>query len=275
MQFSQETTDRITQYLHDKFGFPSTTRIVIATNELVDEATCYRKITVRTEGNAARIQTTVYLSPDQRFLSRELMDTTVDLSTQIQKELQHVKAELAEGGPYPTKGPQTAGVTVTVFSDFQCPFCRQEAAILKNQAFTEGSGVKLVFRNLPLDMHPWARDAAEMAACVYQQSNLAFWDVHDALFQQQPNILKENVHETIQNVISQRFDVDRAAYEQCVKSHTTASLVDRDLFFARRYNIGATPTIFVNGQRHDGVANLDQLQALILHERAEAVATRH
>src|ERR1700682_3597021 len=175
MPISEATAARIAQFLHDKFGFPPTTRIKITKTEVVG-ASCYRKLTVRSEGNAMPVQTAVYLSPDQQFLSRELMDTTVDLAEQVRSEQRKLGVELGEGGLFPTRGPQQALVTVTIFSDFQCPFCGKESENLREQGFTEASNVKLVFRNLPLEMHPWARPAAEMAACVYEQSNDAFWE---------------------------------------------------------------------------------------------------
>src|ERR1051326_6900803 len=75
MPISEATASRITDYVHDKFAFPVTTRVVIAKIDSLGSS-CYTKLTLKTEGDGDRLQTILYLSPDQQFLTRELMDTT-------------------------------------------------------------------------------------------------------------------------------------------------------------------------------------------------------
>jgi protein-disulfide isomerase len=54
-----------------------------------------------------------------------------------------------------------------VFSAFQCPFCKDSADLFNQVAASEGDKVRIIFRHLPLTaIHPWARPAAEAAACL-------------------------------------------------------------------------------------------------------------
>src|SRR4051812_19024448 len=50
-------------------------------------------------------------------------------------------------------GPEDAATTIVVFSDFQCPFCKQFATTLDSirNAFPQ---VRVVERHYPLDIHP-------------------------------------------------------------------------------------------------------------------------
>ena len=75
------------------------------------------------------------------------------------------------------------------FSDFQCPYCKRMTDVLENGLRAdERKDIRIVFHNYPLPMHPWAKDAAEVAGCAALQSDAAFWKVHDYLFQNQATL---------------------------------------------------------------------------------------
>ena len=225
-------------------------------------STCYRRLRFQSEGSQVRMQNVLYLSPDQRYLIRDIMDTTVDVAAQAKAEQTHLEEELAQG-KFPSKGNQAALVTITIFSDFQCRFCKQEAAVLSSLDVPGHANVRLVFRHLPLPMHPWARKAAEIAACVYQQNNEAFWDLHDTLFNRQDSIDIDNVERVGEAIVSGRADVNVSEYEQCIAGHKSSDQVERDLAFARAHDIHSTPTIFVNAVRNDGTMTREEIQTLI------------
>jgi len=186
-----ETADRMTRYIHARFNFPASAQISLRTIEEVGN-TCFRRVHFQAEG-AGRLDIAFFLSPDQKFITRELMDLSLNPEDQRRDNERAMATELSRG-VFPTRGSPDAPVTITIFSDFECPYCRQEAANLGSDKLTEMK-VRIVFRNLPLPMHPWAREAADMAACIYKQSNDAFWEVHDYLFRNQPDISVKNINE--------------------------------------------------------------------------------
>ena len=53
----------------------------------------------------------------------------------------------------------------------------------------------------PLEMHSWARTAAEAASCSQFQSDGAFWKVHDALFEEQEAITLESIEAKILDIV--------------------------------------------------------------------------
>jgi len=56
-------------------------------------------------------------------------------------------------------------VTVVDFVDFECPFCRMMHAELAPLLALHRDRVRIVRRQVPLSMHPHARDAARAACC--------------------------------------------------------------------------------------------------------------
>jgi protein-disulfide isomerase len=86
-------------------------------------------------------------------------------------------------GEYAALGPATAPVTVVVFSDFECPYCKKLRALLAAEPLITGGKVRLVFRHMPMQSHKWAQKAAEAAVCAQLQNGDAFWHLHDSLFE--------------------------------------------------------------------------------------------
>ena len=60
-------------------------------------------------------------------------------------------------------------VTITEFSDFQCPYCQRAAVVVQQLRQIYGDNVKLIFKQMPLPMHQYAFKAAEAAAIAQQQ----------------------------------------------------------------------------------------------------------
>src|SRR5260370_17043007 len=130
---------------------------------------------------------TLYLSPDQTFLLPELLDVRIDPLEEERRKNGEVMASLVQGR-LSSMGPADAKVTIVEFSDFQCPYCRQSAGMLKTFLATpEAKDVRFVFRHFPLTMHPWAKPAAEAAASATFQDQPVFCYMHHRLFSTQPS----------------------------------------------------------------------------------------
>src|SRR6266487_5990922 len=82
------------------------------------------------------------------------------------------------------RGNPQASVTLEEFGDFECPSCANLATFLDQLIKEYHPRVRLIFRNFPLAMHQFARDAALAAEAAGLQGR--YWEMHDTLYREQP-----------------------------------------------------------------------------------------
>jgi protein-disulfide isomerase len=155
----------------------------------------------------------------------------------------------------PSLGPANASVTIVEFGDLECPDCRMEAPILRqNVAETFASQVRLYFKDFPLEsIHPWARVAAIAGRCVYHQDAKAFWDFYDWIYENQQEIDPDNLNSKILAWAGQN-GLDAGRLGRCIETKASEPEVDRSLAEGRSLGVRGTPTLFINGRKIGGLA---------------------
>jgi protein-disulfide isomerase len=200
--------------------------------------------------------------PTSAFLTNELLDARPDPKEAA--ELRRRTAESLVRGDLPMRGSGKAQVTVAVFSDFQCPFCARMAKVLNGLADSEGDKLRVVYHYFPLSIHPWARPAAEAAACAQRQSNAAFWSLHDFLFSHQSELSPKNLGQRTAQWARAAPNLDQAQFEKCVGESLTSGQIEQDVALGTELWVHSTPTVFLNGEPVDGQSD-DELRSLVRH----------
>jgi protein-disulfide isomerase len=259
---TEQTKEALPRYLQKKLKLPAT--VTLRVSEVLNvEGTCYRKLRFAATGGGQVSEVELYLSPDRRFLTRDLADSQLDPEEEEAKKAKQLAAGLTEGR-FAARGPADAPVTVVVFSDFQCPFCKDSAGLLNQVAASEGDKVRIIFRHLPLTaIHPWARPAAEAAACAQLQNDEAFWGLHDLIFENQRGFTAANASAKLSELARTVPALDAAKFQRCVADGGASAVVTRDAQFAAAHDVAATPTIFINGKRAQVMRSAEQLRALV------------
>jgi protein-disulfide isomerase len=164
----------------------------------------------------------------------------------------------------PAFGPADAKVTVVVFSDFQCPYCRQLATTLRtNIPKKYPKDVRVLFADFPLDaIHKWARAAAEAAHCMTDGNPEAFWTFHDWIYEHQGEITEANLREKML-AYAQSKGMDTAKVGTCMQNRSTAGEVEKDQRSGERLQVQETPTIFINGRELSGARPWETLDSVI------------
>jgi protein-disulfide isomerase len=207
----------------------------------------------------------IYLSADGRFLSHDLGDISGSWSPNA--------GTVADAGGAPARGSAVAPVTIVEFSDFQCPFCRSAAKTLE-QIVQSNPNVRVVFRNFPLPMHPWALAAARAASCS-RRTPEAFWKLHDYYFDHQRELTLDNIADKTRTFLTSLDGMDMAAFDRCVASEESLQQIRADMRTGIKRGISGTPSVFVNdrqvklgGSNDDLVRQIEEITGVALKHSA-------
>ena len=183
-----------------------------------------------------------------------------------------VELKLLKTENQPLLGTPGAPVTVIEFADFQCPYCKQEAGVVRNQLMAAFPGqLQLVYMDFPLEtIHPFARGAAVLGRCIYNQNNDSFWAYHDWIFQHQSEITADNLRARGLDYAQSDKNLDIARLTDCMSAPEPRAQVDRTMAIGNELRINATPTFFINGRKLVGTIALENLQIVVEHEIAWA-----
>ena len=154
--------------------------------------------------------------------------------------------KIPQGGS-PFLGAKEAKVTVTVFSDFQCPFCARIDPMLKqaiNDPELKGK-VNVVFKHFPLSFHKDARPAAKASMAAQEQGNEKFWKMADKMLANQKALKPDNFKKwaTEIGLDVKKFEADLKAndakYEAAIKQDMDTG--------SKSARVRGTPSIYVGG----------------------------
>lgn len=164
----------------------------------------------------------------------------------------------------PSFGTPGAPVVLVEFSDYQCPFCAEEAKMLRTNLLTAyPKQVRLYFKDFPLEqIHPWAKPGAIAGRCVFRQNADAYWEFHDWIYAQQASITAENLKSKVLEWAKGK-EIDALQLSRCIETRATEAEVDRNIADARALKLNSTPTLFVNGRRLVGRLDWPTLRSVI------------
>lgn len=140
------------------------------------------------------------------------------------------------------RGPQSAPVTITIFSDFQCPYCARLLPVLDQVTAAYPQQVKMVFKQFPLSMHKFARPAAIASLAARNQGK--FWPLHDQLFANYNKLTDVMIRELAESV-----GLDMARYDQDVANPVLQQEVAADIQLGASAGVRGTPAAYVNGRQ--------------------------
>jgi protein-disulfide isomerase len=226
----------------------------------------YRKILAQgIDADHIVIQKTYYVSPDgSRVIQANIFPVgekpfNGDLS----------RMHLSDA---PSYGPPTAPVSLVLFSDFQCPFCASDAKMFRENIPRDfPHEVRVIFKDYPMHMHPWAMDAAIAGRCIYHARAQAFWAYHDWMFAHQRDVNAQNVRRKIMDwAASAQFD--SAALETCLASHAAEAEVRQSMADGLALGIDGTPALLLNGRAIEPGREWDVIKYYIDYELNAAPA---
>ena len=168
--------------------------------------------------------------------------------------------------PHKAFGSKNAPIVMEVFSDFQCPACKQlykttNQLLLDNYVNT--NKIYLIHRDFPLPMHAHSRVAAKYARAAAGIGKAE--QAEQALFQNQEKWEQSgDVDGTLAAVLS---STDMTKIRALAKGTTLDAGIEKDLALGKTYNVNQTPTTIIHfkGQTYPvvGIMSYDVLHQFL------------
>ena len=187
-------------------------------------------------------------------------------------------------------GPPSAPVIIVNFDDLECPFCaRLHATIFPAITERYGDKVRIVYRDFPLDQHPWALRAAVDINCLADQSPAGYWNLVDYIHahaaeigaqdagadsapartgepkSDQPDKTVDHANAQLDKLTREQGafrKVDATRLDACIaKQDTSAIEASRKVGVA--LSVDSTPSLFINGAKVDGAVPIEFVFARI------------
>jgi protein-disulfide isomerase/uncharacterized membrane protein len=145
-------------------------------------------------------------------------------------------------------------VSVVDFVDFECPFCRATHAAMEPVKARHGEHLRIVRKQVPLRMHPHARDAAKAACCAEELGHGD--DFAQALFSGPVEKLTPDECETT----AEKLGIDRSKFHECVQSTHVEDRLKADTATFKAVHGHGLPTIWIDDEELKGEQSTDDLE---------------
>jgi len=169
--------------------------------------------------------------------------------------------------PNKAVGSKSAPVTMEIFSDFQCPACKQLFTTTTQRVmddYVNTGKIYMIHRDFPLPMHAYSRIAASYSRAAAHIGKDEVVEV--ALFQNQPKWEADGkVSEIVASVLT---PAEMKKVQAIVDSKTLEPLIEKDKQLGQVYAVSQTPTTWLhtkNGQSFPvvGFVNYEVLKTFL------------
>jgi len=245
-----------------------TSKVTLVTEQEIEKFYQDNKAQIKSDDPQLREKIRAYLQNQKLAAKREEFLKSLRSQAKIVDNLKPppiARVALSTEGA-PVRGPADAPVTLVMFSDFECPFCKRTHPTI-NQLLERYAGkIKLVYRDLPLEsIHPQARRAAEAARCANAQGK--FWEYYDVLFTESPKLGSEDLKR-----YAVQIGIDPKKFDDCLSAGTYKEVVQKDADEAARLGINGTPAFFINGRPLTGAQPFEMFARVIDEELSQTTA---
>lgn len=166
-----------------------------------------------------------------------------------------------------TQGSKDAPLTLVQYGDYECPHCGEAYPIVKRLQKKMGGELRFVFRNFPLtESHPHAIAAAQAAEAAALQGQ--FWEMHDMLYENQHTLEDRNLIAFARKL---KLDVER--FTRDFSSDQVAAKIQEDFSGGIHSGVNGTPTFYIDGARHDGSFDYEELLAALQEQLGPPLAS--
>ena len=260
-KLSAETARRVEVLIRSRSNVPPEYRIEIGPREKSDVAG-YDAIEVNFNADGKTSKPVVFLlSKDEKTLAQF---SKYDISKDPK--------DLVSGASRPARGGGVnAPVLIVVFDDLECPFCaKMHAQMFPAVMDRYKDQVRVVYRDFPLDQHPWAMHAAVDINCLASQSSEGYWNLVDFIHMHAGELGGDDkslakANDALDGLTREEGKRQKANLETlnaCVAKQDD-SLVKASMKDGEGLGVDSTPALFINGEKLEGAVPLEYVYQMI------------
>ncbi|MES2391462.1 MAG: thioredoxin domain-containing protein, partial [Acidobacteriota bacterium] len=264
---SPELAHRVEVLLRQKAQLPPGSTIHISP-QTASELPGYKQISVTFSNDGKTSKPVEFLlSDDGKTLAQF---STYDISADP-------RAFLSPAGRPSRGGPATAPVIIVGFDDLECPYCaRLNSSIFPTLTQRYGDKVHFVYKDFPIEQHPWAMHAALDVNCLAEQSPAGYWNLVDYIHLHSGELGTDpkdpKSEHTLERATIQLDDLTReqAKFQKADLTTLNACIVKQDTKAieesknaAIKLGVDVTPVLFINGAKMDGALPVDFIFQMI------------
>ncbi len=142
------------------------------------------------------------------------------------------------------RGSAKAPVTIVVYSDFTCPYCRQADAVLEDLYPAYKDKVRIIFKPLPKGEVPLSLSAAKYSLAAFMQDKDKGWSYYRALFAGVDDLERDG--DTFLKAAAVREGLDMKRLAADVAGPKVKAQLEADSAEADTLNVPGTPYFLVN-----------------------------
>jgi protein-disulfide isomerase len=242
---------RVTTYMQKRFMIDDPSHIQLGPAVPTDMPGIYTRNIHISNDRGQSVSATMYTnqSEDQMLLSQvplTIFDMTKDPWGKVDLKGIHLEDRSV-------MGPASAPVTIVEFADFECPFCARAFGTLETMVHsTYKDKIRVIYKNYPLNSHPWAIRAAIGAECARLQNPDTFWEFARDYYTNQGSITVKNIDDHIHDT-AKRLNLDIPTLDACMAGKAAPARIAEDQKDGGVVGVTSTPTLFVNGIRIVGL----------------------
>jgi protein-disulfide isomerase len=155
-------------------------------------------------------------------------------------------------------GNESGDVTLVVFSDYACPYCKKGAQDVAKLA-SEDKNLRIVFRDFPV-LSPASEEAAMAALSAARQGKYVAF--HDAMFEGKGKLTHERIIETVRDT-----GLNERKTALALVAPDLQAEVRKNLELGRALGLTGTPSYIIGDRVLSGAVGYDALKSAITEAR--------
>jgi protein-disulfide isomerase len=216
---------------------------------------------------------------DQRFEKIESRLAALEklLMPPAPEAKKQTEAYVLPAGASAVFGKKDAPLSVTVFSNFQCPYCaKADDALRKLMNDAElAQNLNIVFKHFPFKRHEMARKASKLAMAAGEQGK--FWEMSDKIFKNQDALSEANFKKWSQELAldMKKLDADLLANDKVYDDRINSDIELGD----KVAHLEGTPWILIgkkdSGWLYEGDLSADAVKKFLEEKNLKAAPAGH